>query len=83
MYEVIVAPEAQKGMKHLKSVLKRALTEAVKDLKDDPFSGKPLSRELAGRYTYRIGVFRIIYTINKQDRKVYIIGSGHRATVYS
>ncbi len=82
MYDVIIAPQAQKGMKHLKNIFRTAINEAIKELKDDPFCGKPLSRELAGRYTYRLGSYRIIYRINKADKKIFIIGAGHRATIY-
>ena len=82
MYEVIIAPQAQKGMKHLKKIFRTAVSELMKDLKEDPFCGKLLSRELADRYTYKIGVFRVIYVINREDKKVFVVTVGHRAKVY-
>lgn len=83
MYEVIIAPEALVGMKSLKKIFRRAIDEAIKDLKEDPFYGKPLTRELTRRYVYKVGAYRIIYKIDKPNKKVYIIKVGHRSVVYS
>lgn len=83
MYEVIVSPQALEGIKHLKKILRSAVNEAIKDLKEDPLYGKPLTRKLTGMYTYKLGVYRIIYIINKKDKKVNIVTAGHHSTVYN
>jgi len=56
---------------------------ALKEIKENPFIGKPLTRELTGRFSYKLGVFRVIYKVNKKDKLVEIIAVGHRATVYN
>lgn len=83
MYEVIIAPKALAKMKGLKKILQTAVDEAIKDLKEDPFCGKPLTRELTRQYTYRIGTYRLLYKIDKSNKKVYILKAGHRSTIYS
>lgn len=82
MYRIIVAPEAKKGLKTLAKIYSKGIVEAIEALKDNPHLGKPLTRELTGRYSYKIGVYRIIYTIKEDDKVVSIINAGHRATIY-
>jgi mRNA interferase RelE/StbE len=82
MYQIIVAPEAKKGLKTIAKIYRKGIAEAIDSLKDDPYLGKPLARELTGKYSYKIGVYRVIYKINEKDKVVYVINAGHRATIY-
>ena len=82
MYRIIVAQTAKKGLKTIAKIYRKGSMEAIDSLGDDPYSGKPLTRELTGRYTYKVGIYRIIYKINEKDRIVYIINAGHRAKIY-
>lgn len=82
MYQIIVAPEAKKGLKAIAKIYRKGIAETIDSLKDDPYLGKPLTRELTGRYSYKIGVYRVVYKINEKDKVVYIINAGYRATVY-
>lgn len=82
MYSIIVSPRAQKDLKRLKSIYRIGISSALKEIKEDPYVGKPLTRELTGRFSYKIGVYRIIYKINNQDKLIYIFTAGHRSTVY-
>lgn len=82
MYRIIISPQAKKELKSIVKIYRKGISEAVEALKDDPKLGKPLTRELTGRFSYRIGVYRIIYKINEKEKAVYIISAGHRARVY-
>lgn len=44
--------------------------------------GKPLTRELRGRYAARRGTYRIIYTIDDADHLITVLRIEHRADVY-
>lgn len=44
--------------------------------------GKPLNRELRGRYAARRGAFRIIYSIDDAEQLVTVLRVEHRADVY-
>ncbi|MCJ7740779.1 type II toxin-antitoxin system RelE/ParE family toxin [Candidatus Microgenomates bacterium] len=83
MYRIIISPEAKNQLKQIKQIHQNALASIVETLKQDPYLGKPLGRELLGKYSYRIGVFRIIYKINKKDNVINIITAGHRSNVYN
>ena len=82
MYRIIIAPSAKKGLKTIAKIYRKGIAEAIDSLSDDPYIGKPLTRELTGRYAYKVGVYRIIYKINEKDKTVYIFNAGHRATIY-
>lgn len=83
MYKLIISPEARKELKKIKKVHQTTIKLVLQEIKEDPFIGKPLTRELTGRFSCRVGVYRIIYKINKIDRAVYILTAGHRAMIYS
>lgn len=82
MYKIIVSPEAKRGLKTIAKIYKKGIAEAIDSLKDDPYLGKPLMRDLTRRYSYKVGVYRVIYKINEKDKVVYVIVAGHRATIY-
>lgn len=82
MYTLRIFPKAKQELKKMKRYYQKATIAALEDLQEDPFMGKPLSRELTGRYSYKVGVYRIVYTIKKKDKIVEIITAGHRSTIY-
>lgn len=44
--------------------------------------GKPLERELAGLFGARRGPYRVLYRIDDEAHRVYIVHIEHRADVY-
>ena len=44
--------------------------------------GHPLGRELEGWYSARVGAYRVIYWIDKDERIVYVDRVDHRSNVY-
>ena len=51
-------------------------------LRADPRGGKPLRGELKGYWSYRVGVYRIIYKIENDEIVVYVLRIQHRKEVY-
>lgn len=83
MFELRISRRAEKQIKLLKREHQIEIIEALSEIKEDPFFGKPLDRDLNGRFSYRIRVYRIIYRINQKDKVVDILSAGHRGTVYN
>lgn len=83
MYKLMISPKAANQLKKLKLLYKISLGSIIDDLKNDPFLGKPLGRELKGKYSYKVDVYRIIYRIKEKDKTVQIISAGHRSTIYN
>lgn len=81
MFRISISPKAKNQLKYLKQNHKIAIALIIEDLKANPYLGKRLERELIGKHAYRVGVYRIIYTINKKDKIVQILTAGHRSTV--
>lgn len=82
MYQLIISPQAKKELKKIKKSYEMAIKFAVEDIKENPDLGKQLSRNLTGKFSYRVGVYRIIYKVDKQNKVVNILSAGHRGTVY-
>ena len=82
MYKLRISSKAQSEIRKISHAHQRAIILALKEIKEDPFLGKPLMRELTGRFSYRVGVYRIIYKVNRKDKSVDILTAGHRAVVY-
>jgi len=59
------------------------IDSALESLKTNPFKGKLLKLSLKGNYSLRVGVYRILYSVNKQTVHVYILKIGHRRNVYN
>ena len=85
MYKIIFTSEAQKAYRRLKETneaLFGRVRTAIWSLAEDPRQGKPLRLKLKDKWSYRVGVYRIIYKIEKERLVVYIITIGHRREVY-
>lgn len=82
MYQLIISPATKKQLKLIKQTHQLAIQFALQDIKENPSSGQPLTMGLAGRRSYRIGVYRIIYKINEKEERIYILNAGHRSTIY-
>ena len=82
MFQIRTTRKAKRRLKEIKTSYQSQVSNALKEIGEDPFQGKPMQDELAGQYTYRVGVYRIIYKISIKDNTVTIMTAGHRATVY-
>lgn len=82
MYKLYLTSRAKRQIKLISLTHQEAIVEALEEIAENPLIGKPLTRELTGKFSYRIGVYRIIYIVNKKDETVFILTAAHRATVY-
>ncbi len=83
MFKIILTARAKRELRNISKRHQFAIASVIEELKDNPFAGKPLTRELTGRYALRVGIYRIIYTVNKSDKTIYILTAGHRSVVYN
>jgi mRNA interferase RelE/StbE len=85
LYKVILLSEAKKSYKKLFTKNRELFTRidnALEVLKTNPFLGKPLRHKLKGKYSLRVGVYRIIYCIEKREVVIYVLDIGHRREIY-
>ena len=77
----LAAKELEKVYRQDKKLYFRLLA-AIETLKKNPYQGKRLKGKLAGDYSLRVGDYRIIYTVYKNELVIYIIDLGHRKAIY-
>jgi len=82
MFRLVISPRAQKQLRDIKKSHQSAVKLALLDIKENPKLGKSLTRELSGKFSYRVGIYRIIYKVNEQDKIIDILTAGHRGDVY-
>jgi mRNA interferase RelE/StbE len=85
MYRVRLAKQAAKFYKSADPALAKRMARAFEMLETDPRNHpniKPLKGELAGRYRYRVGDYRIVYRIVETDIEVLVLLIKHRRDVY-
>ena len=82
MYRLIISPQAQKELKKIKRAHQPSIRLLIEEIREDPKVGKPLNRNLQGKFSYRLSVYRVIYKINQKDGIINIISVGHRAKIY-
>jgi mRNA-degrading endonuclease RelE of RelBE toxin-antitoxin system len=83
MYDIVLSQTARGQIKKLPLRYKKSAIEALEDLRHTPLAGKALVRELAGRFSFQFGPYRIIYKINKQAKRVEVLAVRHRQYAYS
>ena len=84
-YRLELSNQAQRIIRRMaqrEPELYRRVAAALDDLERDPRQGKPLTGELKGRYSYRVGSYRILYLIRQAQVLVLIIDIGHRREIY-
>ena len=83
MYEVILSQDARNQIKKLPLRYKKSAIEALEDSRHTPLMGKALVRELAGRFSFQLGPYRIIYKVNKKAKRVEVLAIRHRKYAYN
>lgn len=74
--------QALKDIKKLPSNLRKKVEKAIMSLLEDPFQGKQLLGVLSGKWSYRIGDYRITYELRKKELVILILMVGPRQDIY-
>lgn len=84
-YRLDMDGETRLLISHLPPLRKKKVKQSMRAIALDPLdplTGKPLQEELMGLYSYRLGSWRIIYSVNSKAKKVHIVALGPRKTIY-
>ncbi len=85
MYELLLTRKAQKFYKKAAFSLVSRLNNCFEQLTNDPYRHpniKPLKGSLVGRFCYRVGDWRVVYSVNEKEKKVTILLIASRGQVY-
>ena len=81
-YEVIFTEEAERFLKKCDKPIRSRILDRLENLKENPKVGKPLTANLAGLWSLRIGIYRTIYEIKHNELLILILKIGHRKDIY-
>jgi mRNA interferase RelE/StbE len=85
MYEVLLHPDVQKVYVNADQALAKKITRCLQQLEQTPRSHsniKALKGDYSGYYRYRIGDYRIIYSVDDELVRVFVVAIAHRSEAY-
>ena len=84
-FDVQLTDEAASHYDALDANMTRRVNEAIDLSTQNPFFGPNITKlrgEYAGQYRYRVGSYRIVYSVDTQRRMCIITGIYHRGRAY-
>lgn len=85
MYEVFLHPDAQKVYINADKSLAKKIFRCLQQLEQTPYSHpniKVLKGDFAGYYRYRIGDYRVVYSLDNELMQVFVVAIAHRSEAY-
>ena len=81
-YRVLYTEEAARRLAKLDKAVKGRVGRAIVRLSAHPELGKRLTGLLSDRWSYRVGDWRILYKVKKNELVILGLPVGHRRAVY-
>lgn len=85
MYEVLLHPDAQETYVKADKALAKKIARCLQQLEQNPQihpNIKALKGDYAGYYRYRIGDYRVIYSVDDELAQVLVVAIAHRGKAY-
>ena len=85
-YRLLFLKEAAEEFKSLDKAVQRIIKEKLELLAEDPDrlknNIKPLKGKYRGLYRLRVGNYRVIYRLDREQIVIIIVRIGHRGEIY-
>ena len=81
-FQLRVEQSALKSLNRIPERDRQRIIVSLAGIKKDPFGGKVLDGELKGVRSWRVGEYRVLYRILKQELLIIVIRIGPRQGVY-
>lgn len=85
MYRVQLFTQAERTyqwlFRHDRALFDR-IREALESLGENPRAGRPLVGSQEGVWSLRVGVYRILYRVEKHELVICVLDIGHRREIY-
>ena len=82
MYKIILEKKPENFFRKLERKEQERISKKFNELEKNPELGKPLTANLAGLWSLRIGDYRAIYQIKQNELVILILKLGHRKNIY-
>lgn len=73
---------AEKELLSLNKSLGQRIIQKISLLENNPYGQNSQKLEGGRGYRIRVGDYRVVYTINKENKTILIIKIGHRREIY-
>ena len=81
-YNLILSNKFDKEFSHFDKKLQDRVVEGLKEIKENPYEGKPLKGKLKEMLSWRVGKYRILYQIHGDKLLIIVINVEHRKHAY-
>ena len=81
MYKLRVPDQLAEFIRNLHPEIKRKIKGSLRNIANEPNSGKPLKDDLEGLRSFRVSRFRIVYRV-AGPKEIQVIAIGPRALIY-
>lgn len=84
-WEIRLTPAASKELDKLGHQIRKRILSALGRLSDDPRSSSNVKKVLnqpVNVYRFRVGDYRVLYTLEDRRLIILVVRVGHRGTVY-
>ena len=81
-FEIYATKRFQKEFNKLEEKMQDRIKNKVAELQGSPYLGIPLTAQFKGKYKLRVGDYRVIYEIDFQSSRIFLVAVGPRKTVY-
>ena len=84
MYELAFHPNVAKDLRGLDKSIRQRILSRIEWLVDhvEELRHEPLTAQWAGMYRLRIGDYRVVYDLEREQRRIIIYAVGHRREIY-
>ncbi|SFV87405.1 RelE/StbE replicon stabilization toxin [hydrothermal vent metagenome] len=83
MYKLSFDDKVVKDLKKIDRTWQSKILKLIKTkLVENPYLGKRLVGNLSPYYRYRVGDYRVLYSINDEEVRVFVVKIKHRKNVY-
>ena len=80
--KILFVKSAEKELLYLNKNLGQRIIQKINLLKNDPYGQNSQKLEGGKGYRIRIGDYRVVYTINNENKIILVIKIGHRKEIY-
>jgi len=83
-YHVTFRPETEQDFERLDPQIAQRILRKIKWSSEnfELIVPQPLKGEWKGKYKLRIGEYRVIYSVNEQEKRITVHMAGHRRDIY-
>ena len=81
-FRLVLIKKVQRELEKIDPRYLLRIKTVLLSLEKNPYLGKKLEGELADLRSYRVGPYRILYTVKQKELIVLVITIGHRQGVY-